>query len=87
MDFVELEGVFEILEISYDRHGEELILYAKVGEEIKDVNEVREAIYRIMSYPGENYLVLVPLHSVDALQFWFMTVFEISWTHRSDYSA
>lgn len=76
MDIVEQEGVFEILEVVYDENKEELVLYARVGEEMKDVNEVREVIYRVMSCSGENYLVLVPFYFSDTLQFWFMTGYE-----------
>jgi hypothetical protein len=75
-DIVEREGVFEILEIVYAESQEELVVFAKVGKEIQTVRQVHEVVHHAMSDSDENYLVLIPFYSIDALQFWFMTGYE-----------
>lgn len=75
-DIVEQEGVFEILKIVHDESQEELIIYAKVGEEITTAYKAHQVVHHILSDSDENYFVLVLLHSADALQFWFMTGYE-----------
>ncbi len=72
-DIVELEGEFEIQQIVYAEDQEELVIYARMGEGITTTRQAREVVHRVMGVSDEAYCVLVPLHTPEALQFWFMT--------------
>src|SRR5436853_7507355 len=48
IDIVEQEGVFEILEIVHEESQEELVIFAKLGEEITTVTQVHQVVHNVM---------------------------------------
>lgn len=73
IDIIDLAGEFEVQEVVHAQEKEELILYALVGPQFQTVREVHELVQRVLSVSTENFFVLVPLHTVEELHFWFMT--------------
>lgn len=71
----EREGLFEIIQVVYDKDHEELLMYAKVGEAITTAREVHEVVHQVLSDSDEGYFVFLPTHTLDTLQYWFMTGF------------
>lgn len=69
------KGEFEIQQVVYAEDQEELIIYAKIGEAITTARQVHEVVHQVLSDSDEGYFVFLPLHTLEALQFWFMTGF------------
>lgn len=57
----------------FEKSKEELKVYARIGDAITSLYQVQQIIYKVLIYAAEDFLVLVPLHTSKAFQFWFIT--------------
>ena len=57
----------------FEKGEKELRVYAHIGKSVTDTYELRLLIYEALYTAAENFLVLVPLHTPSAWQFWFLT--------------
>src|SRR5690349_7299017 len=70
-EILDIEGEFEVER--FERLKNELRVYAHIGEKITSPYQVQQTIYKVLRYAAEHFLVLMPLHTPQELQFWFIT--------------
>ncbi len=73
-DIWDREGIFEVERLEYGEN--ELHIYARLGQSITSVHDIRPVIYEVLRSAVEDFFVLVPLHTPNEWQFWFMTGYE-----------
>ena len=64
----------QILDQSVTTYGVEI--HATVGDTVASVAEITHAVYHLLGLVAEGFLVILPMHSDEALRYWFMTGYE-----------
>lgn len=62
-----------LLKIVHDEETEELHFYLQVRDDITEVWQIQEIVHHMVADAAESLFLMLPLHTKDALQFWFVT--------------
>jgi hypothetical protein len=66
-----VDGKFDVER--FECSEQEIRVYARIGPSLTSVYDLRCVIYQVLAPAVEEFFVLVPLHTPECWQFWFVT--------------